>query len=426
MPVRVYGMLKVVAGPDRGRELEFGSDQKIVIGRDPRSDLQLADTEISRLHCEINREEDGFWITDLNSRNGTKVDGRRIDKARLGEGGNIEIGVTSIQLDTVVKRPEAPTDRFHVPSVGARKRPAAPADEQQRQEDGAEDLSQEDPFAGRKIGDFKLVNRLGGGHSTYVYKAIQFSKNRLVALKILPPEMAMNKSVMRRFVRGAKSGSQLRHPNIVRILGGGLSDGVYYVWMEYVDGQSLRAAMEGAGGAARVEMNAALDIASQIAEALVLAYEKRIVHRNIKPGNILIGKDGIVKLADLGLAKTIEDSGASDTTDPGTILGTLNYMSPEQIQDAGVVDHRSDIYSLGATLYAMVTGVEPFAAPTTLDVIIRIQKEPVEAPEKRRPETPQAICQIILKAMAKSPDDRYQSPAEMLADLKTARRSLQK
>lgn len=424
MPVRVYGKLKVIAGPDRERELEFSSEHKVVVGRDPRSDLQLSDTEVSRLHCEIDKEEDGFWVTDLNSRNGTKVGGRRVDKAKLADGVNIEVGVTVIEFSTEVRRPDMPTERFHVPSVEARTRPVPPVDAEQANGGRTEAGAQEDPFAGRTIGDFKLVNRLGGGDSTCVYKAIQFSKNRLVALKILPPEMAMNKSIMRRFVRGAKSGSQLRHPNIVRILGGGLSDGIYYVWMEYVDGQSLRAIMAGAGTGIGLLM--ALDISVQIAEALVLAYEKRIVHRNIKPGNILIGRDKIAKLADLGLAKTMEDSGASDITDPGTILGTLNYMSPEQIQDAGVVDHRSDIYSLGATLYAMVTGVEPFAAPTTLDVIIRIQKEPVDPLEKHRPEVPQALSQIVLKAMAKSPDDRYQSPAALLADLKIARQSLRK
>jgi len=423
MPARLSGKIKVTAGPDRGRELEFPSDRKIVIGREPRNDLQLTDSEVSRVHCEIAHENDGFWITDLKSRNGVKIAGRRVDRAKLGDSTTFEVGLTQIEFEAILERPGVDEDRFHKPSVGVRKRPPRPAGEEAEEEATTSAPERGDPFAGRKIGDFKLVAPLGGGDSTYVYKAIQFSKNRLVAIKILPPEMAINKSVMKRFVRGAKSGSQLRHPNIVRILGGGLSDGLYYVWMEYVDGQSLRTLMRLAKSG-RVALRSALDIVSQIGEALMLAHEKRIVHRNVKPGNILVGKDGIVKLADLGLAKTMEDEGASDITDPGTILGTLNYMSPEQIQDAGVVDHRSDIYSLGATLYAMLTGVEPFAAPTTLDTIIRIQKEPVEPPQKHDPKLPEQVCSIIMRAMAKLPEDRYQTPQGMIEDVKALREAL--
>ena len=420
----LFGKIRVLAGPDRGRELEFAAAQKVVMGRHPRSDLQLTDSEVSRLHCEINYEDDSFWITDLNSRNGTRVGGKRAGKAKLTDGVGIEIGVTNIEFTAHVRRPDLSASRFHVPSVAKRDRPAAAGT--QADPDAAAGPAKPDAFEGKAIGEFKLVTRLGGGDSTHVYKAIQFSKNRLVALKILPPEVAADKTIMKRFIRGAKSGSQLRHPNIVRVLGGGLSDGVYYVWMEYVDGQNLKTALANSGPQGCLQVADALNIAVQISEALVLAYEKRIVHRNIKPGNILIGKDGVAKLADLGLAKTIEESGASDITDPGTILGTLNYMSPEQIQDAGVVDHRSDIYSLGATLYTMVTGAVPFAAPTTLDIMIQIQQKDVDPPEKHNASVPSNVSQIILKAMAKNPDERYQTPAEMLADMKIARHSIQK
>ncbi len=425
MGVQVYGKLTVIAGPDRGKEMEFPSGKKIVIGRDPGCHIQLADAEISRLHCEINHEEDGFYVTDLNSRNGTLVGDERITKAKLHDGFIIELGVTRLEFRTRVQREARVSEKFHEPAVAAIRRPSAKLGATKPTQAKPVE-AEKDPFEGRILGDFKIISRLGGSDSTYVYKAIQQSKNRLVALKVLPPEMAINKSAMKRFVRGAKSGSQLRHPNIVRILGGGMSEGVYYIWMEYVEGQSLRALMEAAGPRGRMDARTTLNIAIQICEALVVAHEKRIVHRNIKPGNILISKDGVAKLGDLGLAKTVEEQGGSDITDPGTILGTLNYMSPEQIQDAGVVDHRSDIYSLGASMYTMVTGVEPFAAPTTLDIIIHIQKTQVEPVAKYNPDLPEEIGAIIHKAMAKDPNDRQQSPQELLDALRQARQALGK
>ncbi len=421
MAIRVYGKIRVVAGPDRGKELEFPAEKKIVIGRDPGCHIQLSDREVSRLHCEINYEEGAFFITDLNSRNGTLVGDERVSRAKLRDGFVIDIGVTRLEFSSRAEREGQVGKKMHQPAVSPIKRPEVKRAEAPTRLVDAE----RDPFEGRTLGDFKIVSRLGGSDSTYVYKAVQLSKNRLVALKILPPEMAINKSAMKRFVRGAKSGSQLRHPNIVRILGGSMSHGVYYVWMEYVDGQNLKALMKNAGPRGRLDSPTTINIAIQICEALTVAYEKRIVHRNIKPGNILVGKNGVVKLGDLGLAKSVEEGG-SDITDPGTILGTLNYMSPEQIQDAGVVDHRSDIYSLGASMYAMVTGMEPFAAPTTLDTIIQIQKAQIAPPEKFAPDISPELSRIIMKAMAKLPEDRYQTPQEMLEDLKKARQAAAK
>ena len=414
----VVGVLTATAGPDRGKSVTIERGASIVIGRDPRSNLQMLDSEVSRLNTEIKNTEGKFRITDLNSRNGTRVNGKKIKSQELSPGDEIRVGQSRLTFTLErVARQVAPPELAQKRGVAPRKRPGAGGEDTvvQEQEAPIVEEGSEDPLVGRRLGDFKILTKLGEGDSTTVYKAIQLSKNRFVALKIFPPEMTQDKVAMKRFIRGAKSGSQLRHPNIVRILGGGQADGIYYLFMEYVEGTNLRKVLD---RGKPVDLKAALEITLQLADALQLAYERRIVHRNIKPSNILINQDGLVKLADVGLAKTIEESGASDITDPGTILGTLNYMSPEQLADAGVVDHRSDIYSLGATLYALLTGVEPFTSPSTLDTMIKIQKEPPDPPKRFNPDISDSACELIEKCMAKFPEDRIQTPKELRENLK--------
>jgi len=382
----------------------------------------MLDTEISRLNTELKHVDGKFRITDLNSRNGTRVNGKKVKSQDLSPGDEVRIGQSRLTFD--IQRPTQEQQEVQEQrGVAPRKRPGG-AEGEEAEKEAAERTPEdaaEDTLVGRRLGDFKIISKLGEGDSTTVYKAVQLSKNRFVAVKIFPPEMTQDKVAMKRFVRGAKSGSQLRHPNIVRILGGGQTDGLYYLFMEYVEGTSLRKVLE---QGKPVDPKACLEIAVQLCDALQLAFERRIVHRNIKPGNILIDTDGVVKLADVGLAKTIEESGASDTTDPGTILGTLNYMSPEQLADAGVVDHRSDIYSLGATLYALLTGVDPFASPSTLDTMIKIQKEPAEPVKRQNPDVPDSLCQLIEKCMAKFPEDRVQTPEELRGGLKQVQAEL--
>jgi len=441
----VDGILTVLAGPDRGKTVIVGEGQSVVIGRDPRAKMQLSDHEISRLHCEVQNAGGIYSVSDLNSRNGTKVNDEKITKRPLRQGDVIEVGSTRIMFKVERAVVEQAAEPKAKPQVTPRRRPTglpspaspgAPAEESpapgailETIASAPENAAVEpggDAFVGRKLGDFKVVAKLGAGDSASVYKAVQFSKNRLVALKVFPPEMARDAAAMTRFIRGAKSGSQLRHPNIVRILGGGQTEGIYYIFMEFVEGCSLRDLMKKAQDGELLAPKTCVNIATQLAEALQLAYEKRIVHRNIKPDNILVDKDGVVKLSDLGLAKTIQEPGGSDITDPGTILGTLNYMSPEQLADAGIVDHRSDIYSLGATLYALVTGIEPFASPSTLDTMIKIQKEKLEPASKHNPALPESLCRVIQKAMAKFPEERYQTPEELLLDLRKVKEEVEK
>jgi len=248
-----------------------------------------------------------------------------------------------------------------------------------------------------------------------VFKARQISMDRLVALKILPPKLAKDKTFAQRFIREARSAAKLNHPNIVQGIDVGRAGGYYYFAMELVDGITVRNLIEQEG---RIEERRALDIVSAVARALEHAHAHGIIHRDIKPDNIMISRDGVVKLADLGLARST-DTPDTLTTD-ATVLGTPHYMSPEQARGETDIDTRADIYALGASLYHMVTGEVPFRGPTSGSIMAQHITQPVPPPREKNPALSRSVCELIERMMAKDPADRPQTPAELLAGVRDA------
>ena len=263
----------------------------------------------------------------------------------------------------------------------------------------------------KRLGNFGIVEKLGVGGMGVVYKARQLSMDRLVALKVLPRRLARDSSFIARFLREARSAARLNHPHIVQGIDVGEADGLYYFAMELVDGESLRDRIRRVG---RVSESEALQVARQIALALEHANAHHIIHRDVKPDNILLTRDGVAKLADLGLAKRKTDAAV---TQAGAPLGTPLYMSPEQARGQNDLDTRSDIYSLGATLYHAVVGSPPFTGPNATAVITRHLFERPPSPRDAVPELTEGFCSVILKMLAKEPKARYQSPEVLLEDI---------
>jgi serine/threonine-protein kinase len=262
------------------------------------------------------------------------------------------------------------------------------------------------------IEGYRLVERLGRGGMGSVYKAVQVSMDRFVALKVLKPSLTRDDQHVGRLKREAQLVGRLKHPNIVRGLDFGLSNGFYYFAMEYVEGESVKDAVEKKGPFKEKD---ALRILKDVALALEHAHGEGIVHRDVKPGNILLSLDGSAKLADYGLAKgPIEDQ---QLTHSGVTVGTPQYISPEQARGPSAVDIRTDIYSLGATLYHMVTGRPPYDGETLAHLIQQVLYEPYAPPRTLRRNLSPNICFLIEKMMARRPRHRYQSPRELLADL---------
>ncbi len=263
-----------------------------------------------------------------------------------------------------------------------------------------------------QIPGFELIRKLGEGGMGATYLARQTSLDRLVALKVLRPQLSKNSNFTGRFKREAQLAGRLDHVNIVQAIDVGEAGGFHYLVMEYVEGQDLIGLMPENGGMAEAE---ALQIMAQIGHALQYAHEHGIIHRDVKPDNVLVTKDRVAKLCDFGLARQAE--GDSSLTQTGTAMGTPHYISPEQARGESGVDIRSDIYSLGATLYRLVTGETPFSGTTAAVVMTKHLTEQVPWPQDVNPDVSDGCSQIIAKAMTKPPAGRYQLPVEMVEDL---------
>jgi len=264
-----------------------------------------------------------------------------------------------------------------------------------------------------RFGDYKLLAKLGEGGMGAVYKAQEVLANRLVALKVLRKNLAGNKGFVERFEREAKLAGSLNHPNIVTCHVAGMVHGIQFLAMEFVEGETLTARLRRNGG--KLPEKEALSIVRDVARGLGHAHAAGIVHRDIKPDNILLGKDGSVKLSDFGTAKSFLNEDSLSQT--GQVIGTPNYISPEQVRADKNIDHRADLYSLGGTLYHVLIGRLPFHAPSVMQIMRAHLEEELENPQDVNPDLSDGAVQIVVKLMAKSPDSRYQSAKELVEDI---------
>src|SRR5262245_35397965 len=281
--------------------------------------------------------------------------------------------------------------------------------------------------AGTKVGPYEILAPIGAGGMGEVYRAKDPRLGREVAIKVLPAAFSQDAERLKRFEQEARSASALNHPNIVTIHEIGAANGTSYIAMELVDGPSLRE-MLASGPVASKKL---LDVSVQIAEALAKAHGAGIVHRDLKPENVIVSKDGYVKLLDFGLAKLFvapqdQVTGAPTAiqeTQPGTVMGTVGYMSPEQASGKAA-DFRSDQFALGSILYEMATGTRAFQRNTgaeTLTAIIRDEPDPVA---QINPKAPAPLRWIVERCLAKDPDERYASTRDLARDLKSVREHL--
>src|SRR5437867_3339719 len=276
---------------------------------------------------------------------------------------------------------------------------------------------------GTKLGRYEIRAKIGEGGMGEVYLAQDIKLDRKLALKIFPAELTSHQDRLRRFTREAKAAAALTHPNIAHIYEIGEHDGVHFIAMEFIEGITLRDRMTSASMA----ISEAIEIITQVASALSAAHDAGIVHRDIKPENIMLRRrDGYVKVLDFGVAKITEPSLAGTDaatlvkTAPGIILGTVNYLSPEQARGLAV-DARADIWSLGVVLSETLTGRKPFAGLTASDVIALIlTRDPT--PFKDLTEVPPELQSIVMKTLAKAKEQRYQTMEDLAPDLKNYKR----
>jgi serine/threonine-protein kinase len=258
-------------------------------------------------------------------------------------------------------------------------------------------------------GRYRIVRKLGSGGMADVYLAEDEELGRRIAIKILNDRHANDDSFVERFRREAKNAAGLSHPNIVAIYDRGEAEGTYYIAMEYLDGRSLKELVVARGP---LPIPDAIDATRQVLAALRFAHRKGVVHRDIKPHNVMADADGRLKVTDFGIAR----AGVSQMTEAGSIIGTAQYLSPEQARGTAV-DQRSDLYSVGVVLYEMLTGRTPFTGETPVEIAMKHLSDPPRPPSLERPDISPDLDMVVLRALAKSADDRYQTAEEMDAEL---------
>ena len=264
---------------------------------------------------------------------------------------------------------------------------------------------------GQKINDrYEIVKLIGEGGMANVYLAIDTILNRKVAIKVLRGDLAGDEKFIRRFQREAMSASNLSHPNIVEVYDVGEEDGNHYIVMEYIEGKTLKQLIQKRGALTVPEV---IDIMTQLTDGIAHAHDAYIIHRDIKPQNILILDNGLVKITDFGIAVAIN---ATQLTQTNSVMGSVHYLPPEQASGKGATI-KSDIYSLGIVMYELLTGSVPFKGDNAVEIALKHMKEKIPSLRKQNPLIPQSIENIVLKATAKNPKNRYDNVREMHDDI---------
>ncbi len=269
---------------------------------------------------------------------------------------------------------------------------------------------------GEMLGHFLLQHYIGGGGMGVVFKALDTTLDRIVAVKVVSSQRVDDEDLQRRFLVEAQSTARLDHPNIARVHYIGRDRGLPYIVFEYIDGENIRDLVAERGPLPVAE---SVSYAYQIAHALAHAWQREVVHRDIKPSNILVTVDGQAKLVDMGLARLrqLNDETEQELTATGITLGTFDYISPEQARDPRLADTRSDIYSLGCTLFYMLAGQAPFAQGTALQKLLQHQSDRPPDLRSFRSDVPDSVSRVVRRMLAKAPADRQQTPIDLIADL---------
>lgn len=425
--------LLVIAGPDRGKSFEIVPRVPTVIGRSADADVKLSDPRVSPHHCQLEVKLDELFATDMDSMCGIEINNRIIQQDVLRFGDTLTLGDTVM----VVQDPDAIEEPGQVKVSGAKKPakpepkppaaapPAAPTPKAPAAT--AESASKSDlpdrpeKLPGHIVANYKVGQLLVRGRTGFVFKANSIRDGREVALKVFTPAFSQDEKHKTSFLAAMKLAMPLRHPNVVPVIGAGKTGPYLWMAMEMVRGESLTATIRKVGVARSLDWRRALRMAIHMARGINYLHEQRIVYRSIGPQNILCEGEGYIpRLSDFMRARPAFDPVEAGTGAEEIPEGLLLYVAPEQTREEAEIDTRSDIFSLGALLYQLLTGRPPFEGGSLAETITKIRREDPEDPRKRQLAVPQRFAGVVLQMLPKSPENRYQTMAEVLKELELA------
>ncbi|MGE0708509.1 MAG: protein kinase [Planctomycetota bacterium] len=425
----MYCVLVFVRGPEQGETIAVPKGARVSVGRSSKATRKVRDTHLSRVHFEVDYTGARAVVRDLGSRNGTYVNGRRMRERALQDYDRVLAGEQTWDVSYVHNLSDLGDEAEETMSFLDQVKPcvscgrditlATFADGDVPERDNqylCPDCAVVVSFESNNFHGFEILKRLGAGSAGLVFLARQVVLDRIVALKVLRRKQRISKRTEERFVREAATISRLDHPHVVKVYDASPFPQGYFIVMEYFEAVDLQSLIE-ARGAPSVPV--AVSIALQMCKALHYSGKEGIVHRDVKPANILYrAETGIAKLTDFGLAKRI---GISAGTRDGEGVGTPCYMPPEQVNNARNVDHRADVYSLGASLYHLLSGRYPIIANNLQEFVQGILERDPPPIERFNPRVPKEICEVVRRSMRKKPDERFQDAEQMFQALDQAR-----
>lgn len=365
-------------GIGRGDAFRLTRGARLEVGRDPAiADILLPDNMVSRRHMSIEGREDGFYVQDAGSLNGIYVNGRRVQVAKVAPGDRIRVGDCLLSF----------------------------LDDAERRTSGG--------LVGREVNGHRIEERIGLGGMGTVYRATQLSMDRAVAIKFLAPELVSDPDFVRRFFDEARAAGRLSHPNIVQVFDAGEWEHHHYYTMEYMPFGSVGDQIT---GGRKLPVANTLPMMIDVARGLIYAEKKGVIHRDIKPDNLMIGFEGTVKIGDLGIAKTLQDSPTAAQADG--VYGSAHFMAPEQALGRDI-DCRVDIYAMGATFYRVLTGRPVFSGSSQTEILRKHVKARLVPLHDLAPHVPEKLAVIIERMLEKRPEDRYRSAEEFIGDLES-------
>ncbi|MCA9047527.1 MAG: protein kinase [Planctomycetaceae bacterium] len=429
------------SGEHYSAQVDAAPGVSLLVGRGEQCDVRLEDPSASRIHCRITAGHGFLRLTDEGSRWGTLVNGRQVAECDLKPGDRVTVGESLLTVfwsggaaDTTLvprselQRPEgvSVSDHLFAPvgddSVAREDSPENPRVHNSKQDAFRNDTPpavEVDQLLGQTFHGYRIRQHLASASTGVVFLAYETTGNRPVALKLFHPDVFSDSTAVQRFDRAISTMIGKQHPSIVELYNAGRSDGWVFTASQYVAGESAVSLIQRIGIVGMLEPSIVVQMALDLCEALRFAEQQRIVHRNIKPSNILVrSADRRALLNDLVLAKATTRSDAHRLTQPGDILGDIRYLPPEQVGSGHLLDHRSDIYQLGATVYALLTGRPPVDGHSVADTVNNILTATPASIRCSHMSVPAQFESVVMKMLARNPGDRFGSADELSVALR--------